>query len=84
MTFGVALYRDLGLLQRAWANEIEEEEHIARTEALSVSFDPADETPEEDVAAAEEHGWPVAGPDALSGAQRSKGSKSTNGTGPPR
>lgn len=65
MTFGVALYRDLELLQQGWANEMDQEEHIARTEALTVTFGPADETPEEDVAAANENGWPMAGPDAF-------------------
>jgi hypothetical protein len=65
MTAGVALYRDLDLLRRLWAGDMPEHENVARTEALTVTFGGADETPEDDLATAEEHGWPVAGPTAF-------------------
>ena len=64
LTVGVALYEDLNLLRRMWAEELSEEENVRETVALTATFDPEADVSPADVLAAREHGWEVAGPEA--------------------
>jgi tetratricopeptide (TPR) repeat protein len=64
LTFGVALYDDLGHLKKLWANELSDEESARETVALSVTFGDESEIPFADLEACRKHGWDLAGPEA--------------------
>jgi hypothetical protein len=64
MTSGLVLYDDLDTLLRIQEGELPEEESARQTAALAVVFGSPEDLAPEDVAAAESHGWLVAGPDA--------------------
>jgi hypothetical protein len=64
MTSGLVLYDDLEALLRIQEGALSEEENARRTAALAVVFGGKDELSPADAAAAQEHGWPVAGPHA--------------------
>ena len=64
LTLGIALYEDLDLLRRLWAEDLSDEENARRTVSLTVTFDPERRTPMADLLAGREHGWEVAGPEA--------------------
>jgi hypothetical protein len=64
MTSGLVLYDDLDTLLRIQQGGLSEEENARQTAALAVVFGGQEDLAPEDVAAAERHGWPVAGPDA--------------------
>ncbi len=64
LTLGLALYEDLNLLKRMWAEELSEEENVRETVALTATFDPEADVSPADVLASHEHGWEVAGPEA--------------------
>jgi hypothetical protein len=64
ITLGVALYEDLSLLRRLWANQLSERENARRTVALAVTFDSMTGMNPKDLEAASEHGWEIAGPEA--------------------
>lgn len=64
MSLGLALYEDLELLQDTIAGSLSDEENSRRTSALSVTYSEAFEFAAKDLAAVEEHGWPIAGPEA--------------------
>jgi len=64
LTAGLALYDDLDLLQRMWAQEADDEANARATVATTVTFGEASETAVADVDAAKRHGWEVARPDA--------------------
>ena len=60
---GLALYEDLELLRTLLSGELSDEESGRRTSAISVTYGEAIDIAPEDVDAAEEQGWPVAGPE---------------------
>ncbi len=64
ITLGVALYEDIGLLRRLWANQLSEQENARRTVALAVTFDSMMDMNPKDLAAARQYGWEIAGPEA--------------------
>ncbi|MBV8076943.1 MAG: tetratricopeptide repeat protein [Planctomycetaceae bacterium] len=64
LTFGMALYDDLGLLKRMWAGASSDEENARETVALTVTFGDESEVPFADLEASREYGWEVAGPEA--------------------
>ncbi|HUY32369.1 MAG TPA: hypothetical protein VMV69_06280 [Pirellulales bacterium] len=64
MTLGLVLYENLALMRRLLAGRISEEEHNRRVSGILLSFSEGFETPIRDVNAAEEHGWPLAAPEA--------------------
>ncbi len=64
MTFGIALYDDLKVLQQLWANAMSDEENARDTVALAMTFGNEMELPVADLDAIAEHGFEVAGPDA--------------------
>jgi tetratricopeptide (TPR) repeat protein len=70
ITLGVALYEDLRLLRKLWANELSEREHVRRTIVLAVTFGPRWETNPKDVLAARQLQWEIAGPEAYPTAYR--------------
>jgi hypothetical protein len=61
---GLALYEDAQLLCTLLSGELSDENAGRRTSAISVTYGEAFELAPEDVDAAEEHGWPVAGPES--------------------
>jgi hypothetical protein len=61
---GLALYEDADLLRTLLRGELSDEESRRRTSAISVTYGEAFEVAPEDLDAAEEHGWPVDGPEA--------------------
>ncbi|MCI0701641.1 MAG: hypothetical protein L0241_11215 [Planctomycetia bacterium] len=64
LTTGLALYEDMGLLQRMWEGAEDDKKNTRETVATSVTFnDPWDISPI-DLDAATAHGWPVARTDA--------------------
>ena len=63
MTTGLALYEDLGVLQRMWAHP-EDEENARRTVSTALVFGEEWDVPVADVEAAKRHAWPVAREDA--------------------
>jgi len=65
LMIGLALYEDYKILQRLWARNLSDEENARITVATTVSFGDASETLPEDLAAAQQHGWKVARPDAF-------------------
>jgi hypothetical protein len=64
MTCGLVLYDDLSTLQRIQEGDLPEQESARQTAALAVVFGASEDLAPEDVAAAQRHGWAVAGPDA--------------------
>ena len=64
LVLGLALYEDLGMLQRLFAGSGSDEDMSRQTTGLSVMYGEAFEIPIADLDAAERHGWPVAGPEA--------------------
>jgi hypothetical protein len=61
---GFALYEDADFLNKLLSGKISEEESARRTSAISVTYGEAFDIAPPDVDAAEEQGWPVAGPEA--------------------
>jgi tetratricopeptide (TPR) repeat protein len=70
MTIGLALYEDLEALREVLAGRFSTEEGTRRTSGLSVLFGEEFEMPIHDLEAAEEHRWPIAGPEAYPHAMR--------------
>jgi tetratricopeptide (TPR) repeat protein len=64
MTFGLALYDDLGTLKKLWEGSMSEEENARETVALTVTYGDETEVPVSDLDAGRKLGWEVAGPDA--------------------
>jgi tetratricopeptide (TPR) repeat protein len=64
LTMGLALYENLNLLKKLWANRHSDEENARRTVATTVTFDPADDIPPADLEAATRYKWKVSRPDA--------------------
>ncbi len=65
LTLGVALYEDLTLLRRMWAGKLSEEEGARKTVALTVTYDDESSLSEADLESIEEHGYPIAAPEAF-------------------
>lgn len=61
---GLALYEDLDVLRAILSGEFSDEENARLNSGLSVTYGQAFEMAPEDLDAAEEQGWLVAGPDA--------------------
>jgi tetratricopeptide (TPR) repeat protein len=61
---GLALYEDAQLLRTLLRGELSDEDSRRRTSAISVTYGEAFDISPEDLDAAEEHGWSVAGPEA--------------------
>jgi hypothetical protein len=61
MTSGLALYDSLQALHRIQKGDLSDEESARITSALAVVFGDREDLPDEDLEAAEEHGWRVAG-----------------------
>ena len=61
---GLAIYEDLAALQAMIAGEGSEAEHARGMSVLSLMYGEAFEMPARDLDAAEQFGWPVAGPEA--------------------
>ena len=70
LTLGLALYEDLNVLTEILSGDDGDEENARSTSALSVTYGEAIEIATDDLEAAEEHGWPVAGPEAYPQAMR--------------
>ena len=64
MTIGLALYEDLESLREVLTGRFSSAENARRTTGLSVLFGEEFEMPVRDLEAAEEHHWPIAGPEA--------------------
>jgi tetratricopeptide (TPR) repeat protein len=64
LTFGLALYDDLKMLEKLWAGEMSDEESSRETVALTVTFDDETGIPVADLDASRRLGWEVAGPEA--------------------
>jgi tetratricopeptide (TPR) repeat protein len=64
VTLGLALYEDLDLLRRLWANRAHDEENARRTVALAVTYDPVVDVHPRHLDAARRHGWEVANPES--------------------
>lgn len=64
MTSGLVLYDDLDSILEIQSGALSHEESARRTTALAVVFGDREDLVDEDVAAAREHHWPVAGPRA--------------------
>ncbi len=64
MTIGLALYEDLEALREVLAGRFSTAESTRRTSGMSVLFGEEFEMPVHDLEAVEEHGWPIAGPEA--------------------
>jgi tetratricopeptide (TPR) repeat protein len=64
MTFGLALYDDLEQIRRLWRSPGDDEENAGDMTATSVTFGDETEVPINDLEAAREQGWKVAGPEA--------------------
>jgi len=64
ITLGLALYEDLEVLCEILSGGGEDEENARRTNGMSVTYGPAFEVAPQDLDAAEQYGWEVAGPEA--------------------
>ncbi len=64
LTVGLALYADMGILQRMWNGAEDDEKNARETVATSLTFNDPWDIPVADLDAATAHGWPVARPDA--------------------
>jgi hypothetical protein len=64
LTTGLALYDDLQTLQRMWAGDFPDEDNARQSVVTTVTFGEEWDIPVADLEAAQEHGWPVARPDA--------------------
>jgi hypothetical protein len=64
MVMGVALYENLGTLQRLWTGQMSDEENARDTVATAVTFGNEEEVPGPDVEAAKRYRWTVARRDA--------------------
>jgi hypothetical protein len=61
---GLALYEDLQLLETLLTGQLSDKDYGRRTSALSLTYGEPFEIAPEDFDQAQEHGWPVAGPEA--------------------
>jgi hypothetical protein len=61
---GLAMYHDLKNLQKSWREPQNQEKNVRAMKAFTVTFGPAEECSDADVAAAKRHGWKVARSDA--------------------
>lgn len=61
---GLALYDDFQILERAWAEDLTEEEHAAEMASTAVSFGPREDMHKDDLKAIKRNGWKIAGPEA--------------------
>jgi hypothetical protein len=61
---GLALYDDFDLVRSMMTGEMSEIEAIARTKAIAMTYGDTSDLAPEDVVAAKENGWEVAGPKA--------------------
>jgi tetratricopeptide (TPR) repeat protein len=64
LAIGLALYEDLGILQRMWTGEAADEENARQTVGTSVTFGEETDLPLAELEAAKRYGWKVARPDA--------------------
>jgi tetratricopeptide (TPR) repeat protein len=64
LEMGLALYEDLGALQRLWAGGRADEDNARQSVATTVTFGEAWDIPVADLEAAQAHGWTVARHDA--------------------
>jgi hypothetical protein len=64
MQLGLALYEDLDVLRAILSGEFSDEQTARMSSAFSITYGEAFEVAPEDLDAAEEHGWSVAGPEA--------------------
>jgi hypothetical protein len=64
LTLGLAMYDDLAAVKRLVSGAMSQEDHVRRMSGISLTYGEAFETPIRDVNAAEEHGWPLAAPEA--------------------
>jgi hypothetical protein len=64
LTFGLALYDDLKILERLWAGEMTDEENARETVALSVTFGDQTECGGADLDSIEQFDFDLAGPAA--------------------
>ena len=64
LTIGLALYEDLHILQRLWAEDLGDEESARKTVATSVTFGEESHCSCSDLDACRQFGWQVARPDA--------------------
>ena len=64
LVLGLALYEDLGMLQRLFTGAGNDEEMSRQATGLSVMYGEAFEIPIADLDAAQRYGWPVVGPEA--------------------
>lgn len=70
LELGLALYEDLHVLRTILTSNLSDEETGRRTTGLSITYGEVFEIAPQDVDAAEEHGWEVAGPEAYPSAMR--------------
>jgi tetratricopeptide (TPR) repeat protein len=70
VTQGLAMYEDLEIVKQTICGDDSEEENCRRMSGLSVTFGEAFDIAPADLDAAEQHGWPVAGPEAYPSALR--------------
>jgi tetratricopeptide (TPR) repeat protein len=61
LTFGVALYEDLKVLERLWAGKMSDEDNARETVALSVTFGDAADCTDADLNAIDQYDFDVAG-----------------------
>ncbi len=64
LTTGLAIYDDLKVVQRLWAEGQSDEDNARESVAATVLFGEEWDVPVADLEAAKQHGWPVARPDA--------------------
>jgi len=70
VTQGLAMYEDLEVVRQTLAGEGSEEEHGRRMSGMSMTFGEAFDIAPADLDAAQQHDWPVAGPEAYPSALR--------------
>jgi len=64
VTLGLVLYEDLDLVRRLFKGTISDEDIARRTSAVSMTYGEPFELAAKDLDAVEQHGWPIAGPEA--------------------
>jgi hypothetical protein len=64
------LYEDLAVVRQTLSGDGSEEENCRRMSGLSLTFGEAFDIAPADLDAAEQHGWPIAGPEAYPSALR--------------
>jgi len=70
MTIGLALYDDLSMVRRLLEGQLSGKEGSRQMSTISVTFDEEFDMAPADLDAAEQFGWPVAGPEAYPSAMR--------------